>query len=76
MLFSVGYTLPFDRSGVIFSLSQVQNFLAAPFNPPPKQKAAHPPSANPLMYRLVWGRAEKVVTFLNKFLKQKQVLGA
>jgi hypothetical protein len=27
MLFSVGYTLQFDRSGVIFSLSQVKNFL-------------------------------------------------
>jgi hypothetical protein len=27
MLFSIGYTLPYDRSGVIFSLSQVQNFL-------------------------------------------------
>jgi hypothetical protein len=39
MPFSVGYTLPYDRSGVIFSLSQVQNFLAmsgtaAPFKPP------------------------------------------
>jgi hypothetical protein len=26
-LFSVGYTLPYDRPGVIFSISQVQNFL-------------------------------------------------
>jgi hypothetical protein len=27
MLLSVGYTLPYDWSGVIFSLSQVHNFL-------------------------------------------------
>jgi hypothetical protein len=53
---------------------------AAPFKPP-KQTGAHPPSGNPLIYLLVGGRAEKVVTFLNTisqttFLKQKQVLGA
>jgi hypothetical protein len=65
MLFSVGYTLPYDRSGVIFSLSQVQNFLgdegaAAPFKPP-KQREAHPPSGNPLMYLL--DGAEKVLTY-------------
>jgi hypothetical protein len=39
MLFSVGYTLPYDPSGVILSLSQVKNFLGdegtdAPFKPP------------------------------------------
>jgi hypothetical protein len=27
MLFSVGYTLPYDQSELIFSLSQVRNFL-------------------------------------------------
>jgi hypothetical protein len=27
MLFSVAYTLPYDQSGVIYSLSQIQNFL-------------------------------------------------
>jgi hypothetical protein len=27
MLFSVGYTLHYDQSGVIYSLSQVQKFL-------------------------------------------------
>jgi hypothetical protein len=30
---------------------------------PPKQKGAHTPYGNPLMYLLVGGRAEKVVTF-------------
>jgi hypothetical protein len=53
MLFSVGYTLPYDQSGImIYSLSQVQNFLGDDFKPP-KQKGAHPPSGNPLMYLLV-----------------------
>jgi 4-hydroxy-3-methylbut-2-enyl diphosphate reductase IspH len=33
-------------------------------------------SGNQLMNLLVWGRVEKVVTFLTKFLQQKQVLGA
>jgi hypothetical protein len=27
ILFSVGYKLPYNRPGVIFSLSQVQNYL-------------------------------------------------
>jgi hypothetical protein len=80
MLFSVGYTLPYDQSGVIYSLSHVQNFLgdegdSAPFKPP-KQKGAHPPSGNYLMYLLVGGRAEKMDTFLTTFLKQKKVLRA
>jgi hypothetical protein len=64
-LFSIGYTLPYDRPGAIFSLSQVQNFLGdeADSTPlqTPKQKGAHPPSGNPLMYLLDGGRAEKVV---------------
>jgi hypothetical protein len=46
-----------------------------PFKPP-KQKGGYPPSGNPLMYLLVGDRAEKEVTFLKTFLKQKQVLGA
>jgi hypothetical protein len=65
---------------MISSLLQVQNFLAmtgtaVPFKPP-KQKGAHPPSGNPLMYLLVRGRAEKVLTFLSTFLKWKHVFGA
>jgi hypothetical protein len=39
----------------------------------PKQKGAHPPSGNPLMYHF------DVITFLNKrktFLKRKTVFGA
>jgi hypothetical protein len=62
MLFSVGYKLPYDRSGVIFSLSQVQNFLV-------------PPSGNPLMYLLVGGGAENVVTFLNSISQTKTSVG-
>jgi hypothetical protein len=58
MLFSVGYTLPSDRSGVIFNLSKVQNFLV-------------PPSGNPLMYLLVGGRAENVATLLNSISQTK-----
>jgi hypothetical protein len=47
-LYSIGYTLPYDRPGAIFSLSQVQNFLGneADSNPPPfklpKQKGYTP----------------------------------
>jgi hypothetical protein len=49
-------------------------FLAM-VGPPPKQKGAHPPSGNPLMYHFNGGGAEKVVTFLTTFLKRKTVLG-
>jgi hypothetical protein len=49
MLFSVGYTLPYDWSGVIFSLWKVQNFLV-------------PPSGNPLMYLLVGGQISQTKT--------------
>jgi hypothetical protein len=46
MLLSVGYTLPYDRPGVIFSLSQVQNFLgdesdSAPLQTPFLKKGAN-----------------------------------
>jgi hypothetical protein len=56
------------------------SFLAShksttPFKPP-KQKGAHPPSGNPLMYLLDGGGAEKWSLSLATFLKQKQVLGA
>jgi hypothetical protein len=80
MLFSVGYTLPYDQSGVIYSLSQVQNFLgdeadSAPFKPP-KQKGAHPPSGNPLMYLLVGGPRRKRGHFFNNISQAKKVFGA
>jgi hypothetical protein len=66
MLFRVGYTLADDRSGVIFRLSQVQNFLGDEGGSATLQTPqAHPPSGNPLMYPLIGGRAEQVVTFLN-----------
>jgi hypothetical protein len=42
----------------------------------PKQKGAHPPSGNPLIYHFDGGGAEKVVTFLKTFLKRKTVFGA
>jgi hypothetical protein len=59
MLFSVGYTLPYDQSGVIFSLSKVQNFLVPP--------------GNPLVCLL--GRAKNVVTFLNSISQTKTSVG-
>jgi hypothetical protein len=37
---------------------------------------AHPPSGNPLMYLLVGGRAENVVTFLNNISQTKTSVGA
>jgi hypothetical protein len=47
-LFSVGYTLPYDRSGSFLASHKSKIFLATTslplFNPPsPKQKGAHPP---------------------------------
>jgi hypothetical protein len=68
MLFSVGYTLPYDQSWVIYSLSQVQNFLG--------DEGAHPPSSNPLMYLWLGAAPKKWSLFLTTFLKQKQMLGA
>jgi hypothetical protein len=68
--------LPYDRSGVIFSLSQVQTYLGdksdcRPFNPP-KQKGEHTPSVMCILDR---GRAEKVVTFLNNIFQIKTNVG-
>jgi hypothetical protein len=42
---------------------------------PPKQKGAHPPSGNPLMYLLDSGCAKKVVTFLNNISQTKTSVG-
>jgi hypothetical protein len=76
MLFSVDYTLPYDQSGVIFSLSKVQNFLGdegdyrPPFKPP-KQKGAHPPSGNPLMYLLAGGPRRKCGHFFKQHFSNK-----
>jgi hypothetical protein len=80
MLFSVGYTLPYDQSGLIYSLSQVQNFPgdegdSAPFKPP-KQKAAHPPSGNPLVYLLVRGPRRKRGHFFNNISQTITSVGA
>jgi hypothetical protein len=78
MILSVGYTLPYNRSGVIFSLSLVQSFLGdegdyRPLQtPPPKEGGT---SGNHLMYLLVGGLAEKVVTFLLNISQTKKVLG-
>jgi hypothetical protein len=60
-------------------LAKSKIFLAmrgttAPFKPP-KQKGAHPPSGNPLMYLLVGGRAEKVATFLINISQTKTSVG-
>jgi hypothetical protein len=47
----------------------------APFKPP-KQKGAHPPSENPMMYHFDGVCAEKVVTFFNNISQMKNsVLG-
>jgi hypothetical protein len=49
MLFSVGYTLPFDQSGIIYSLSQVQNFLGdeGDSSNPPNRRGHIPLLATP-----------------------------
>jgi hypothetical protein len=65
MLFRVGYTLPYDKSGVIENLSQVQNFLddegdSAPFKSP-KRKGAHPPSGKPWCILCLEGLAEREI---------------
>jgi hypothetical protein len=59
--FSVGYTLPYNRPGVIFSLSQVQNFLGneGTTDPLKTPQTAHPPSGNSLVYFLDGGRRRK-----------------
>jgi hypothetical protein len=75
MLFSIGYTLPYDQSGVIFSLSQVKNFLGDEGDCCPLQTPPHPPSGNSLMYLLVGGRVEKMVTFLNNISQTKASVG-
>jgi hypothetical protein len=80
MLFSVGYTLPYDQSGVIYSLSHVQNFLgdegdSVPFKPP-QTEGGTSPFWQPADVSFGWGAAPKKRSlFLVTFLKQKQVLG-
>jgi hypothetical protein len=81
MLFSVGYTLPYDQSGVIYSLSQVQNFLgdegdSAPLQTP-QTEGGTSPFWQPPDVSFGWGAAPKKWSlFLTTFLKQKQVLGS
>jgi hypothetical protein len=79
MRFSVGCALPYNWSGVIFSLSQVQNFLgderdSATFKPP--NRSGHIPLlATPLWIFWLAGHAEKVVTFLNQISQTKTSFG-
>jgi hypothetical protein len=74
-LFSVGYTLTYDRPGVIFSLSQVQNFLGDegdyPFKPP-NRRGHLPLRATP--WCIWWRRRRKSAQFLATF--RKHVFGA
>jgi hypothetical protein len=62
-IFRVGYTLPYDQPGVIFSLSQVQNFLgdegdcSPPSNPP--NRRGHIPLLAPPDVPFGWGPAPK-----------------
>jgi hypothetical protein len=58
----------------IYKIFLAMKGTAAPLQTP-KQKGAHPPSGNPLMYLLNGGGAEKVITFLTTFLKRKTVFG-
>jgi hypothetical protein len=74
--FCVSYTLPYDRPGVISSLSQVQNFFVMRGNATPIQTPkTHPASGNPLMNFFDRGSAEKLITFLASFPKRKTVFG-
>jgi hypothetical protein len=79
-LFSVGYTFPYDRTGVIFSLSQVQNFLGdegdyCPLQTP-QTDGGTSPFWQPPDVSFGWGAAPKKCSpFLATFLKRKHVLG-
>jgi hypothetical protein len=80
MLFSVAFTLPYDQSGVIYSLSQVQTFLgdegdSAPLQTPQTEAGTSPFWQPPDVY-FGWGMRRKRGHFFTTFLKQKQVLGA
>jgi hypothetical protein len=64
MLFSVGYTLPYDCSGSYLASHKSKIFLAmwgtAAAIQTPKQKGAYPPSGNPLIYILARGPLRKI----------------
>jgi hypothetical protein len=80
MLFSVGYMLPYDRPGAIFSLSQVQHFLGDEGNyrtpiQTPQTEGAHPPSGNPLMYLFNGGQRRKNDHFFINYQTKTCVLG-
>ena len=81
MLFSVGYTLHYDRPGVIFSLSQVQNFLgdegdSAPLQTPLTEGGTSP-FWQPPDVSFAWGAAPKKCSiFWATFLKRKLMFGA
>jgi hypothetical protein len=81
MLLSVGCTLPYDWSGVILSLSQVQNFLGDEGDCRHLQtlqtEGGTSPFWQPPNVYFGWGAAPKKWSLLKKkILKQKQVLGA
>jgi hypothetical protein len=64
--------------GLFIASNKSKIFLAMRGTPPPSNppKRGHPLLATPWCIFWLGGRAEKVVTFLTTFLKQKQVLEA
>jgi hypothetical protein len=77
MLFSVNLMMDL---GSFLASHKSKLFLAmqrttAPFKPP-KQKGAHPPYGDPLMYLLVGAAPFKVVTILNNISQTKTSVGA
>jgi hypothetical protein len=75
-LFSVSYTLPYDRPGVILVSYKFKFFLATRGTTakPPKQKESHHPTGNPLMYRFDRGRRRKSDHFFRNISQTKNTV--
>jgi hypothetical protein len=76
-VFSALVTRYYDRSGVILASHKSKIVLAmkgttAPFKTP-KQKGAHPPSGNHLMYLLVEGTAPKKWSLFYQYFSTENV---
>jgi hypothetical protein len=79
MLFSVGYTLPHDQFGVIYSLSQLQNFLgdegdSAPLQTPQIEGGTSPFWQHPDV-SFGWGPRRKSGYFFNNISQTKTSVG-
>jgi hypothetical protein len=80
MLFSVGYTLPYDQSWVIYSVSQVQNFLGdegdyRPLQTPQPEWGTFPFWQPPDVF-FGWGPRRKSAHFFNNISQIKTSVGA